>query len=188
MDKENTKANATEENTLETDTTDTATEQNTQNEQTEDAVQEKQPQEPDLQAELDSLKDKLLRLAAEYDNYKKRTQKEKESLSLEAKASVVNSLLPIVDNLDRAAGYSEDDPKKLREGLSLVLRQTQESLKTLGVEEIDSVGQKFDPNWHNAVSHIDDENFDENMVVEEFMKGYKLGDKVIRYSMVKVAN
>ena len=136
--------------------------------------------------ELALLNDKYLRLVAEYDNYRKRTAKEKESIYPEAKVGVVAAFLPVMDNLERALATAGDDP--IYEGVKMISKQFTEVLKSIGVEEIPAVGEKFDPDFHNAVMHIDDENYGENEICEEFQKGYKLGERIIRYSMVKVAN
>ena len=151
-----------------------------------DAEVAEEVEENPLEKEIEALNDKYLRLVAEYDNYRKRTAKEKESIYPEAKVSVVAAFLPVLDNLERALATAGDDP--IYEGVKMILKQFVETLKATGVEEIPAVGEKFDPNMHNAVMHIDDENFGENEIVEEFQKGYRLGDRIIRYSMVKVAN
>lgn len=132
----------------------------------------------------------LQRNAAEFENYKKRTMKEKENLCIDMVGDVVADFLPVVDNLERAisASSKDEDKKSLQEGIELVMRQLKEVMKGLGVEELKSVGEKFDPLLHNAVMHIEDESIEDNMVVEEFQKGYILKEKVIRHSMVKVAN
>ena len=139
-----------------------------------------------LQKSYDELYDKHLRTLAEYENYKRRTQKEKDELYLNAQVDTVSHLLPVLDNLERAAATDEESP--MAEGVRMVLKQLIETLGKLGVSEIEAEGKPFDPNLHNAVMHIDDESFDENMVVEQFAKGYILKDKVVRHSMVKVAN
>lgn len=133
---------------------------------------------------------KLQRIAAEFDNYKKRTAKEKEALYLDATSDVVAAFLPVVDNLERAleAAKNTTNADSLKEGIELVYRQIRDVLGKLDVEVIEAVGNEFDPNLHNAVSHIEDEQYGENVVVEEFQKGYICKDKVIRHSMVKVAN
>jgi len=132
---------------------------------------------------------RMKRLAAEFDNYKKRTAKEKESLYLETVADVVAVFLPVADNLDRALKAAEDSSdQSLKEGVQLVHRQMMDVLKSLGVEEIKSVGEKFNPDLHNAVMHVTDDSVGEGIIVEEFQKGYIIKDKVVRYSMVKVAN
>ena len=131
--------------------------------------------------------DKYLRLAAEYDNYRKRTAKEKESIYGDAKADTIKPLLAVYDNLERGiAQYDEADVH--RQGLELILRQFTETLTKLGVTEIEAQGQPFDPEKHNAVMHVEDESAGENTVVEVFQKGFMLGDKVLRFAMVKVAN
>ena len=134
----------------------------------------------------DELYDKHLRTLAEYDNYKRRTQKEKDEIYTNAQVDTLTSLLPVLDNLERAAATEEDSP--LAEGVQMVLKQLRETLTKLGVSEIEAVGSAFDPNVHNAVMHIEDEDLGENIVAEQFAKGYKLKDKVLRHSMVKVAN
>ena len=139
-----------------------------------------------LQNELETLKDRLLRLTAEYDNYRKRTTKEKEGIYTDACVDVLKEIIPNLDNLERAieADGSVEDMKK---GLEMTLKGFRGSLEKLGVEEI-ITEEGFDPNMHQAVMHIQDENFGENQVAEVFMKGYKRGDKVIRHSVLKVAN
>ena len=140
-------------------------------------------------SQYDDLYDKHLRLMAEYDNYKKRTQKEKEEIGSFATADTVEKLLPVIDNLERALeAVGEAEKNTFTEGIEMVYRQMMEILDKMGVSEIEAVGKEFDPELHNAVMHIDDESFDANTVAEQFMKGYKYKDKVIRYSMVKVAN
>ena len=131
--------------------------------------------------------DKYLRLAAEYDNYRKRTAKEKESLYGSAKADTVKPFLDVYDNLLRgAAQFAEDDPN--RQGMELICKQFVDVLGKLGVTEIEAMGKPFDPERHNAVMHVEDETVEESTVVEVFQKGFIMGDKVLRFSMVKVAN
>ena len=131
--------------------------------------------------------DKYLRLAAEYDNYRKRTAKEKEGLYSAAKADTAKPFLDVYDNLLRgAAQYPEGDPN--RQGLDMICKQFVEVLAKLGVTEIEALGKPFDPELHNAVMHVDDASLGENIIAEEFQKGFKLGEKVIRFSVVKVAN
>lgn len=139
-----------------------------------------------LNNELEALKDRLMRTSAEYDNFRKRTAKEKEGIYTDACADVLKVILPVIDNLERAAG-AEGSLEDLKKGIDMTLRQIKDSLGKLNVEEIPAEGE-FDPNLHNAVMHVEDENFGKNSVVEVFQKGYKRGDKVIRHSMVKVAN
>ena len=132
--------------------------------------------------------DKYLRLAAEYDNYRKRTAKEKESLYTDAKIDTVNALLGVYDNLERGIAQYGDEESTHRKGLEMVFNQFKESLKKLGVETMDAVGQPFDPEKHNAVMHIEDESYGENTVAEVLQQGFTLGDKVLRFAIVKVAN
>ena len=132
--------------------------------------------------------DKYLRLAAEYDNYRKRTAKEKESLYADAKIDTIKALLGVYDNLERGLAQYGDEESPHRKGLEMVFNQFKESLKKLGVETMDAAGKPFDPEKHNAVMHVEDESLGENVVAEVFQKGYRLGDKVIRFAMVKVAN
>lgn len=139
-----------------------------------------------LNNEVEALKDRLLRLSAEYENYRKRTAKEKEGIYTDACTDVLKEMIPVVDNLERALSVdgNVDDFKK---GIEMTIKGFQGSLEKLGVEEIDTESG-FDPNLHQAVMHIQDESLDKNVVAEVFLKGYKKNDKVIRYSMVKVAN
>jgi len=131
--------------------------------------------------------DKYLRLAAEYDNYRKRTVKEKEGLYSAAKADTIKPFLDVYDNLLRgAAQYPEGDPN--RQGLEMICKQFMEVLAKLGVTEIEALGKPFDPELHNAVMHVEDEEIEESTVVEIFQKGFAMGDKVLRFPMVKVAN
>lgn len=140
------------------------------------------------QGELAENKDKYLRLAAEYDNFRRRAAKEKEGVYSDAYSDVISAILPVIDNLERAVKFSEDKESKLYEGLSMTLRSFEETLEKLGVSVIESDGKEFDPNLHNAVMHVEDDSYGENTVVETFSKGYRKGDKIIRYAMVKVAN
>lgn len=132
----------------------------------------------------------LQRAAAEFDNYKKRTTREKEALYAEAVSDVAAAFLPVIDSIDRAVQACSKDSEagSLKEGVELVCRQAKDVLKDIGVEEIKSVNEAFDPNIHNAVMHIEDESLGQGIVVEEFQKGYIYKEKVIRHSMVKVAN
>lgn len=132
----------------------------------------------------------LQRTAAEFDNYKKRTLKEKEALYSDAVSDVVVSFLPVIDSIERALQLcsGKENEQSINEGIGLVDRQIKDVLKKLGVEEIKSVGETFDPNIHNAVMHVEDEAYGHNVIVEEFQKGYIYKERVIRHSMVKVAN
>ena len=131
--------------------------------------------------------DKYLRLAAEYDNYRKRTAKEKEAAWGEAKAQTVAAFLPVFDNLERAMKQETAD-EAYKKGVEMTMKGLQDALAGLGVEMIPALGETFDPNRHNAVMHCDDEEAGESTIVEVFQQGFLCGDKVIRFSMVKVAN
>ena len=144
-------------------------------------------QEPAAEDPIQVEKDKYLRLYAEYDNFRKRSQKERESLFAVVRADTVLQLLPVYDNLERALGMTTCD-EAFYKGIEMTMVQLQEILSKLGVTPIEAVGQKFDANIHNAVMHVDDETKGEGEIVEEFQKGFRMGDKVIRFSMVKVAN
>ncbi len=157
-------------------------------------VPAEEEEESALQTELNTLKanladqeDKFLRLAAEYDNFRRRTQKEKDGIYADATADAVKALLPVYDNLERALKQDTVD-EAYKKGVEMTMTGLRKALESLGVTEIDAVGQNFDPNIHNAVMHIEDENLGENTVAEVFQSGFKLGDKVIRFAMVKVAN
>ena len=132
-------------------------------------------------------KDQFLRLAAEYDNYRKRTAKEKEGLWSDAKADTVQAFLPVYDNLERAMKQETAD-EAYKKGVEMTMNQLKEVFAKLGVTEIEAEGKPFDPNLHNAVMHIEDENFGENTVAQVFQAGFMLGEKVIRFAMVQVAN
>ena len=128
------------------------------------------------------------RLLAEYDNFKKRTVREKEAIYTDSVKDTVAVLLPVIDNLERALDAFDDKEGEQYKGVEMILKQTEEAFKKLGVNEIKAVGESFNPELHNAVMHIEDDAVTENTVVEEFQKGYTYKDKVIRHSMVKVAN
>lgn len=137
----------------------------------------------------DELYDKYLRTLAEYDNFKKRSQKEKDDIFSFAVADTIEKLLPVADNLDRAIlALGENEHSEFAEGVKMVSKQLYEIFEKIGVTEIKAIGEQFDPNIHNAVMHIEDENIESNIITEEFMKGYKYKERVIRHSMVKVAN
>lgn len=147
----------------------------------------------EIKAELEALKaevkekdDKYLRLAAEYDNFRRRSREEKEATYSSAVADAVSELLPIIDNLERAASF--DDGEKVREGLKMIASTVSSSLEKLGVESYGAAGDKFDPNLHNAVLHDEDDSDRENEITDVFQKGYKKGNKIIRFAMVKTVN
>ena len=152
----------------------------------EGTAEDARPQEGQDQL-LAEAADKYLRLAAEYDNYRKRTAKEKEAIWTEAKAQTVAAFLPVYDNLERALKQPTSD-EAYRKGVEMTMKGLQDALTGLGVEVIPALGETFDPNRHNAVMHVDDPEAGENTIVEVFQQGFLCGEKVIRFSMVKVAN
>ena len=142
---------------------------------------------PEAAAAVPGDSDKYLRLMAEFDNYKKRSAKERENIYTDVRVDTVSRFLPVYDNLERAL-KAETADEAYKKGVEMTFNQLLDVFKKLGVEEIESVGKPFNPNLHNAVMHVEDEALGENEIVEEFQKGFKVGDKVIRFSMVKVAN
>ena len=142
------------------------------------------------EAEIAELTDKYKRTLAEYDNFRRRTEKEKADLYGYAVRDVMTKILPVLDNLERGIAAVPEDQKEdpIAQGMEKILRQFEKALEDTGVKPIETAGKTFDPNLHNAVMHIDDENFGENEIVEEFQKGYTYHDQVVRHSMVKVAN
>lgn len=140
-----------------------------------------------LRAELDTKNDQLMRTAAEFDNFKKRTEREKASIAEFAKAGLIKQLLPILDNIDRASAADHDSAEYIK-GIEMIVKQFQSISTNLGIEEIAKAGDQFDPNFHEAVMHIEDETLGENIIADVLQKGYKIGDTVIRAAMVKVAN
>ena len=139
-----------------------------------------------LKGELAEQNDKYLRMAAEYDNFRRRSREERDSVYENALCDTVSELLPIIDNLERAAMY--DDGEKVKEGLLMTAKTTISVFEKMGVEEFGKVGDTFDPNLHNAVLHVEDESLGDSEIVEVFQKGYKKGKHIIRFAMVKVAN
>ena len=140
-----------------------------------------------LEKEKAALNDKYLRICAEYDNFRRRSQKEKDNLYGEIKANTVQQFLPVYDNLERALRQGTED-EAYRKGVEMIMTQFNATLEKLGVKKIESLGQTFDPNKHNAVMHVEDESLGENTIVEVFQEGFTVGEKVIRFAMVKVAN
>lgn len=138
--------------------------------------------------QLETVKDQYTRLAAEYDNYRKRTAKEKESIYQDAKIDTIQEFLAVYDNLERAVAAEGGDDSPHKKGMEMIFVQYKKILEKLGVTEIEAKGQPFDPNRHNAVMHIDDENLGENVVAQVFQAGFMLGDKVVRHAVVQVAN
>ena len=139
-----------------------------------------------LQTELAAKADQYLRLAAEYDNFRRRTAKEREGVYADAFGEALAALFPVVDNLERAAMFN--DGENVAKGVALTLKSVKDTFLKLGVSEINPVGEAFDPNLHNAVMHVEDESLGESVVVEVLQKGYTRGERVLRYAMVKVAN
>ena len=139
-----------------------------------------------LKAELAEANDKHLRMAAEYENFRRRSREEKDGIYDNALADTVSELLPIIDNLERAEGF--DDAEKVKEGLVMISKTAASVFEKMGVEVFGAAGDTFDPNIHNAVLHVEDESFGEGEIIEVFQKGYKKGKHIIRFAMVKVAN
>lgn len=153
--------------------------------------EEETAQQPDeltqLKAQLTEEKEKYLRLAAEYDNFRKRSQREREALYTDLKAETTAKFLPVYDNLERALQQPTAD-EAYRKGVEMTMNQLVDVMQKLGVESFGAAGDKFDPAMHNAVMHVEDENFKENTICEVFQKGFRVGEKVVRFAMVKVAN
>ena len=140
----------------------------------------------ELRAKLSESEDKYLRMAAEYDNFRRRSREEREAVYENALSDTVSELLPIIDNLERAAMY--DDGEKVKEGLVMTLKSVDAVFEKIGVEKFGAAGDTFDPNIHNAVFHVEDDSLGEGEITEVFQKGYKKGKKIIRFAMVKSAN
>lgn len=161
-------------------------------EKQEDIVQENQPKEESYiidpkQQELDELNDRYKRVLAEFENYKKRSGKERETLYNSILSDIIEVFLPIVDNLENALKIETQD-EEYKKGIELILKQFKDILKSKGIEEISALGETFDPSLHEAVSSIQDPEKNAQEIVQEYRKGYKIGHKVIRHSMVVVAN
>ena len=139
-----------------------------------------------LADELDETKRKYLMMLAEYDNFRKRAQKERESAYGDAYADALTALLPVFDNLERASAFAGDEG--MAEGITMIINQFKNALAGMGVESYGEIGDAFDPNLHNAIMQEDNEELGENVISEVFQKGYKRGEKIIRFAMVKVAN
>lgn len=152
--------------------------------ETEEAPQEVNP----MEKELAETKDRLLRTLAEYDNFRKRSQKEKEQTYGDAKASVLTELLPVMDNFDRAASNADAELEDYKKGVEMIFNQFAEVFKKLGAEAFGEAGDTFDPNIHSAVMHTEDDAQPENTVTDVFTKGYRMGERVLRPAIVKVVN
>ena len=159
-------------------------------ENTEEVIEEvaQETKEEQLQKALDEKNDQFLRLYAEYDNFRKRSQKEKQDIYSSSKADVIKDLLPIMDNFDRAANNKDGSYEDYKKGIDLIFNQFVEMLTKNGVEAYGERGEEFDPNIHNAVMTVEDAELGENQIASVFSKGYKLGDKIIREAVVTVAN
>ena len=153
----------------------------------EDAKQQEASEFEKAQQALAQEHDSYLRLAAEYDNYRKRSQKEKDNLYTEIRSETVEKFLPVYDNLERALAQETQDAA-FKKGVEMTMNQLVSVMEKLGVESFGAAGESFDPQLHNAVMHIEDESLGENVIAEVFQKGFKVGEKVVRFAMVKVAN
>jgi molecular chaperone GrpE len=142
----------------------------------------------EAKSQVITFKEKIVSITNEYENYRRRTASEKESIYAEAICKSANALLPVLDNLERAMPFAESNPASFKQGVEMTLKQIIEGFKLLGIEEIEAHNCEFNPDFHNAVMHIEDESHDEGTVTEVFQKGFKYCDKVIRHSMVKVTN
>lgn len=171
----------------ETPAEETAAEETPKKEKKESASKKHKKEIEELNQKIAEQEDRYLRVVAEYENFRRRAREEKDACYRDAYADAIKEILPVIDNLERAAAFKDND--KVSEGVALTLNQFKATLEKMGVEEIKAEpGTPFDPNFHNAVMHCEDENLGENVVAEVFQKGYVKGDKVIRYTMCKVAN
>lgn len=187
LEKEKQETEASEEKEAKSSETDKETEKSEDAGKKEKAPEKKKDPKDE---KIDELNDKLRRSMAEFDNYRKRTDKEKSAMYEIGAKDVIEKILPIVDNFERGLNTIPEDAKgtAFAEGMEKIYKQFVKTLDDLGVKPIEAVGKPFDPNFHNAVMHVEDENFGENIVAEEFQKGYTYRDSVVRHSMVKVAN
>ena len=159
--------------------------------QPEEAKQEAAPQETELeklQKEFEEHKQQHRRVLAEYDNFRKRSQNEKNAIYNNAVSDTVQAILPIADNIERALSQENASAEDMKKGVEMIENQIKACFEKLGLEEMGQVGETFDPNLHNAVAHIEDESLGENVIAAVYQKGYKLGDRVVRHAMVQVAN
>lgn len=158
--------------------------ESTEKEDPDKELEEAKKKASELENKCKETNDKYLRIMAEYDNFRKRTAKERDGIYKEAYSDAIKQILPLIDNMERASAYKDGD--ELAKGVGMIVSSISDTLKKMGVCEIET--KKFDPKLHNAVMHVEDENLGEGEIVEVFQKGYMLGDKVIRHAMVKVAN
>ncbi|MBQ8358245.1 MAG: nucleotide exchange factor GrpE [Clostridia bacterium] len=149
-------------------------------------VAESEKKLAEKEGELTELNDKYLRLAAEYDNFRRRTAQERDRIYDDAYAAALAAIFPVIDNLERAAQYA--DGENVTKGVAMTLKSAAETLEKLGITEIEAMGKTFDPQYHNAVLHVEDAAYGESEIVEVLQKGYMKGDRILRYAMVKVAN
>ncbi len=154
----------------------------------EKAATEEQTEPVQEESAANEALEKYLRLAAEFDNYKKRTIKEREQIAENSKADIIKAFLPVMDNVTRAVAAVADADDSVKQGVELIAKQVGDIFAKLGIEKIPALGETFDPNLHDAVMHIEDDSCADSVIVEEFEAGYKYNDKVIRHSIVKVAN
>ena len=175
-----------EEETLSKDSLEDIADENNDKENELENMRKIKDENKKLTNEVEALKDRLLRITAEYENYRKRTVKEKEGIYTDACTDVLKEMIPVLDNLERAIAV-DGSVEDIKKGIEMTIKGFKTSFEKLGVEEIDATGE-FDPNYHQAVMHIEDENLDKNSIAEVFQKGYKRGEKVVRYTVVKVAN
>lgn len=157
-------------------------------ETTEPEVQVEEAKEPTIEDQLADAKEQLLRTAAEYANYRARSAKEKEQTYSNAKGAVIAEILPVIDNLERAIAQEQEDYDALKKGVEMTMNQLSAVLEKFGVTAFGEPGDEFDPNYHNAVMHVDDDTLGENVITDVFQKGYKINEKVVRPAMVKTAN
>lgn len=177
-----------QEETENTEETDASTEEQPAEGKTKTSFFGKKKKEKDKKdQQIDELTDRLKRNMAEFDNFRKRTEKEKASMYIIGAKEIVEKILPVVDNFERGLAQAPEEDA-FAEGIRMIYKQLMTTLEELGVKQIEAVGKEFDPNLHNAVMHIEDEEAGENTIVEEFQKGYTYKDFVVRHSMVKVAN
>lgn len=154
----------------------------------EEQAETKETELEKLEKELNEQKDNYLRIAAEYDNFRKRSQREKESAYGESKARVLTKFLPVIDNFERANENTQSNLEDYKKGIDMIQKQLMDVFTSFGVESFGEAGEQFDPNIHSAVMHDDDDSLEENVITDVFSKGYKIGDKILRHAMVKVAN
>ena len=186
LEKEKTEKAVSEEK--ETKETAASEKENKETSEKEEKASEKKKDPKD--EKIDELNDKLKRSMAEFDNYRKRTDKEKSAMYEIGAKDVIEKILPIVDNFERGLNSIPEDAKgsAFADGMEKIYKQFVKTLDDMGVKPIEAVGKPFDPNFHNAVMHVEDENLGENVIAETFQQGFQIGDKVIRHAMVKVAN